>query len=978
MQGAEAVTVFEGRKEAVQVGSGEQVPFAKPLTYTYSKLTEDYIFKFAITQDEEFLGILYLEIPYKYKYQKRFKIDDWFALKNPDRKTLDAERSPVAWVVLKYNANVKLSDDPLKNLEASVEPVKQEAKRDLQGTIKEVGKAVKQHEKEGFQHLEEVERRIRDRRRRGVARASVERSVSRSREPAHLLAQTLSLKKERDLGVRDYETPRKLAPGKQVTPDDLFDGGDRRGGSAAGAVNAEAMSARMAQDYANMREELARLRARVKSLEEGQMTVDNLQLARNLAQEKEELNKERAKLLRDFAARNEELERAHKKQQADLDKKAKELEAASQKSREREEAARQLEAGNLDRQEQLDRLLSDNKSLQLLLDQKLKDAKAQQDGLEQQRKDLALYAVELDEMKDNLISERSNILDTRSKTDMSKGEADRLMRELEKAQKDFEREKEKLAKENKKLRDELAEKEEKLKRDRADLQKKIDDLESTKSGLDSKNKQASNLNESLEEANIQLLRDRNKLNLDIKDFIQDKKQMEDDLKRKRRDAEEERQFMEEERRDLEQEREEFEQFQKDLEKLKEEVEARERKLQKDMEAFHDLKKKFIEGIMQSGSYDQMTPEMKKMAKDLGVDIDELIEEDKRIKERRAQLDRLKKENDETLYAWLTQGEAQGCGAAEKLAALFAQEQSEGPAAGRQREEARLGEPRGRDAAAHHGARPLQRGQHRVQDSRRVREGPGRAQARAQGPARPDGPQREAHREPARRQQKSQGRARKAPRRDGRQAAGPERGARAQRPRAARLDRHLRPRAQETGPGSARLRERRRGLLRAQEAHQRAGRRTAARQEPANRGPRRKRQQPRARPGAAEPRQTRPGAQAVPPSDAGCSTRSSANRQTSSREAKTQTSQTASKKYSSSSTTSSTTSCAISCRSAGSGKPTKTSSTRSCAACATRAAAPSRKGASRWTRTSPPSCETPTTRSRSSSAETTSCSRYSKA
>ena len=156
------------------------------------------------------------------------------------------------------------------------------------------------------------------------------------------------------------------------------------------------------------------------------------------------------------------------------------------------------------------------------------------------------------------------------------------------------------------------------------------------------------MNEDLEETHLQAWKERNKIAEEIKAFIEDKRWMEKDMRDKKREIDEAKMDLEDERNDLEKERDELEKYEKELEKMRDDLEDRERRLILDREDFADLKKKFIEGIMKSGSYEMMTPEMKKMAKSMGVDIDDLIDEARRIKERKDQLEKLKKENDDQL------------------------------------------------------------------------------------------------------------------------------------------------------------------------------------------------------------------------------------------------------------------------------------------------------------------------------------------
>lgn len=608
---------------------------------------------------DAFVGILYLEVPYKYKSQKKFKIEDWFELKNPDQRTLNSDLSALVWVVLKYNSNCRLGTSPKRTLAGEKQELakSKSPNKDLGEKIKDINKEIKEHGKEGFAYLEDVERRIRDRRRRNVNQIAGASSRSKSKDkggatsPAKLLANTMTHTKALDLGVtgqRRSKSPRKLPQGKAVTPDDLYSeagGAHSRGKSN---VDAAALNKRMADDYAKQKEELAKLRNKVKGLEEGQMTVDNLQLSKQLEAERDDINKERAKLLKEYAIKNDGLDQEKDRVIKDEEKRKKEIEDALKRLREREAELDKLQAEADDKAQKLsvkesdlDTRESSIRDIQDKLDQKDKE-------LEDQKRNLADYAIELDELKDRLLRERSTVMDSKGKAMLNQEQLERDLKDLEKIKKDMEKQKKDFEKEKEQMKKDFAEKEEKLSRERDALKAKLDDAEAQKKNFELKTKQTGALGESLEDANIQLWKEKNKLAQDIKEFMADKKKMESDLRTKKMELEEQMAEFEDERKEMDEEREDIEKMEQDLEDRKADIEARERKLVMDREDFNNLKKKFIEGIMQSGSYDKMTPEMKKMAKDLGVDIDELMEEDKRIKERKGQLEELKKQNEEQL------------------------------------------------------------------------------------------------------------------------------------------------------------------------------------------------------------------------------------------------------------------------------------------------------------------------------------------
>ena len=95
-----------------------QIPFAQDTKFVFDSLMKNFTFKYALLQNEEIMGILYLEIPFKYKFTKRFKIDDWFAVKPFDKAQSRAfDNSLVARVVVTYEANAKLDPKDYAHLE---------------------------------------------------------------------------------------------------------------------------------------------------------------------------------------------------------------------------------------------------------------------------------------------------------------------------------------------------------------------------------------------------------------------------------------------------------------------------------------------------------------------------------------------------------------------------------------------------------------------------------------------------------------------------------------------------------------------------------------------------------------------------------------------------------------------------------------------------------------------------------------------
>lgn len=152
------------------------------------------------------MGVLYLEIPFRYKFSKKFKIDDWFVIKPYDKAALKQESSIKARVVIRYNANVKLTQDVMKNLEGVEITRPSSPKKEFKTKIRDISQEMKKHEKEGFTHLEDVEKKIRARRLKtrtmeGSAEQAKSAKGKSERTTSAALGWTLTRKKQRDLGT---------------------------------------------------------------------------------------------------------------------------------------------------------------------------------------------------------------------------------------------------------------------------------------------------------------------------------------------------------------------------------------------------------------------------------------------------------------------------------------------------------------------------------------------------------------------------------------------------------------------------------------------------------------------------------------------------------------------------------------------------------------------------------------------------------
>lgn len=145
---------------------------------------------------EEILGVLYLEIPFKYKFTKKFKvesealitqIEDWYPLKPFDgRPGSQIDNSLVARVVISYDSNCKLDPRKFEHIEdlkgnpllmSEVNP--NTIQKDYKTELRKIRRTSAADKENNLNYLEEVERNIMNRRKRNMDSTAGYSSVGR-------------------------------------------------------------------------------------------------------------------------------------------------------------------------------------------------------------------------------------------------------------------------------------------------------------------------------------------------------------------------------------------------------------------------------------------------------------------------------------------------------------------------------------------------------------------------------------------------------------------------------------------------------------------------------------------------------------------------------------------------------------------------------------------------------------------------------
>ena len=387
---------------------------------------------------EDILGLLYLEIPFKYKFTKKFKIDDWFQLRPFEKgvtKTIDS--SLVARVVINYEANCKLDEKEFASM-GHLQEVQKSPKSDFKTKLKQI-KKMSVDDKENVNYLEEVERNILLRRRQNRDPLTTSPGKENSQDPTRLLRSTRSTSRLKGSFSRTM-TAKKLTPNMSMNPEDMY---RTTGDAEPKSITDDKLMAKMQQEIVHSRKELKELRERLKKMEEGLMTVDNLQLSKRLDNEKNGINTERGLLLKEHSKQSQDFEALRKKF---LEEKTKAEEEFFKRKALLEKMAKDLDLEKTQYKaisEDLNRRTAlaesrDNK----LLEQEA-EMKNQLEDVGKKKVELAEYQVELSDLKDRLLGERERILKEKQVMEAEKTDLERDIKGLKALKESLEKEKRK-------------------------------------------------------------------------------------------------------------------------------------------------------------------------------------------------------------------------------------------------------------------------------------------------------------------------------------------------------------------------------------------------------------------------------------------------------------------------------------------------------------------------------------------------------
>lgn len=289
VESPETTTIFNGRK------INQSIPFKKNLDYKFKKVEDGMVFKFAITSAGDLLGFLYLEIPQKFKSMNKFKLDDWFPVKQvqtDEEHQIKAENF-LARVIINYKATRKLVITEMFNTKMGNIQMLQELALTMKQKLKGIHKEVDAFGDEGFRHLGQFEKKMMKKR---IKMRGFKESSDKNKKMAKQYFTDKPLTKEKkDL----YKLKQVLTDNFDVRKGDIqskdlynFKANDYKKGKNCGSAEYN----KLLKELSYARKELIETKQKFEALEEGQLTVDNIQYRKKLQDLQNDLMKDRTEL----------------------------------------------------------------------------------------------------------------------------------------------------------------------------------------------------------------------------------------------------------------------------------------------------------------------------------------------------------------------------------------------------------------------------------------------------------------------------------------------------------------------------------------------------------------------------------------------------------------------------------------------------------------------------------------------------------
>jgi hypothetical protein len=626
VQQPEITTLINGNKTVVKI------PFTSPLSYHFKRVEDDMIFKFAVTSAGDLLGFIYMEIPHKFKSMKSFKLDDWFPIKHLETEELENLKYEnfVARIVVNYKATRKLDGTTQFTGKLPKNLLYEEMAKNLKTRINEINDAVDQFNDEGFKHLATFERKlIKKKIRANALDNDPKKNTPRNFTPTRYI----NVQKDQFYKTRTALADTQEIKGGDLKPEILYKEDPKKTTHGIGIAKGCQQCEKLLKELSYSRNEIIELGQRLTALEEGQMTVDNVQLKRKLEKELEELSKDKKEYSLRLKESNEQLNKDRQRLMSEFQKESDKTLKQREEFEGLNKEYKALMAGLKAEQDQLaqEKVSFQNRLREFGVHEKyLADEKSK---LTKDRQSLQEKEDELKEIKTRMMKERQRILEEGGKYQHVKGKADIKERQLKTIEDFLNEEKVEFQKEIEKRNHELDDLRKELEQKASLYELNLKNVNEEKEELRRKNQDLLEERRKLKMQDVRLWRDKAKNESNIDEILHEKKALEAEKVMQADELNKDYEYIDEQLHLIEKQKWEFE-------ALKDKLETLERHLNDQQRLQHEQQQKFL--IAQRNFFEKLKnsefdiDELKRMANKIGVDLqdnDQRFQENLRLARR---------------------------------------------------------------------------------------------------------------------------------------------------------------------------------------------------------------------------------------------------------------------------------------------------------------------------------------------------------
>lgn len=635
----DAVAVINGLKKTWPV------PMEEPFTQEFAKVSDDMIFKFAVTSNNDLLGFLYLEIPKKFRAMRTLTMDDWFPIKRleTEDKAKEMFQNYQAKILIEYEASRRLEPGKTVTNRAPKAELYQEIASSLKEKLDKIHRRVDEYEKDGFRFLDEYQAKLSSVKATGATAAlEPKKGVKVAAAPN----KTLGAQKDamyRTRGPNDAEDKAALYSSLPMEKTLQMTKGVKK---AEGDEEGECPHCeKLYKELSYSNQELIQANSRVSNLEKAKMTPENQALKREVETLQQQLSKDRKEL-------NVRLKEANANLQAETVKLSKRYDSENDAAKSLQAEARALQQELADRLKAVEGREKEvvkrreglaRKDAQIA--ERQRKTKAEFDAVQKEHQQIAEEMRDMTELKQRMMIERQKVWEEQSKLQNSKSDNEEKNGTIQTIEEFLEEEKEQFKKELAKKNMEL----EQLKAD-AEKQKRLNELE-VRTLADNKldfERRLKEHNDALAAHKIEvarMARERNNHANSMADFLEQRKAYEQEKEMADEEIARNYDLLDEQTQQLNDQKAEYNNLLRRLNEFEQSINEQGKTQQEQKAKFLQIQKSFFAKVAQPG-YD--FKDLKKLAEEVGVSMNDADERFKNAQKIEKEMSRVRVESRQSI------------------------------------------------------------------------------------------------------------------------------------------------------------------------------------------------------------------------------------------------------------------------------------------------------------------------------------------